>query len=62
MPERIGRHVSWRDIFERFQHQEQINCFPAEAGPANGWAGFYWLNALLLVGPASAGKRPVWRP
>jgi len=42
------------------QDQKQIKSFPAEAGPTDGCAGFYWLNALLLVGPALAGKRPVW--
>ena len=41
------------------QDQKQIKSFPAEAGPTDGCAGFYWLNALLLVGPALAGKRPV---
>ena len=44
------------------QDQEQINSFPAEAGPTRDTAGPTGCPRCFLVGPALAGKGPVWRP
>ena len=48
-------------VFEdQDQDPKQSNSFPAEAGPTRDTAGPTGCPRCFLVGPALAGKRPVW--
>ncbi len=55
-----SRFVSSGSYVFEDQDQKQSNSFPAEAGPTRDTAGPTGCPRCFLVGPALAGKRPVW--
>jgi hypothetical protein len=55
-----SRDLCRLDFLRRRSKAKQSNSFPAEAGPTRDTAGPTGCPRCFLVGPALAGKRPVW--